>query len=202
MATPRFVVLDTETTGLEADKNCILELGIQLYTGNLELIDYASWICSDDLTIAHVDWMLQDKDSSFVANMHQKNGLIKDIRQQHADGKLFSQADIAQFATKFIGSYDLGKSHVRLPLTGSSIAFDRNFISRQMPELNECFHYRNIDVSSIKEALRIFRPDVIEKREREWEEKGGAVHRVLDDCTDSRDELAFYAEHVFLWTED
>ena len=78
----------------------------------------------------------------------------------------------------------------RLPLCGSSIHHDRRFLRRYMPELNEFFHYRNVDVSSIKEVVRRWHP-----RSPRFRKNSG--HRALDDVRGSIQELAHYREHDF-----
>ncbi|AKL88233.1 hypothetical protein GMA3_56 [Gordonia phage GMA3] len=192
---PAVIILDTETTGLDEKRNIILEVGIQIYNVHLELIDEISLIISDQLAHNHIAWLEGPGGDDFVRNMHTKNGLIADIRAvSPATGRTMREAELELI--DWLQKHGLGKNRILKPLTGSSIHFDRKFISAQMPELNEQFHYRNIDISSIKELCKIYAPELMEKSYANW--NGEAAHRVLADCTASRNELEFYLENLIL----
>lgn len=197
MAQPKIVILDVETTGLDPAKNVIVELGIQLYSASLVLIDEKSWILSDDLVYGHcqalVDPSVGDK---FVLNMHNESGLLNEIHERNSTGYKTSHAVAEREAIEWLKKYDLAHNHVQLPLCGSSVHFDRKFLSAQMSELDKVFHYRNIDISSVKELCKIYRPEVTKLAEDNLSPK--RAHRVLSDCKDSRDELEFYLEELFL----
>jgi oligoribonuclease len=79
----------------------------------------------------------------------------------------------------------------RSPLCGNSVCFDRRFLIRHMPKLEACFHYRNVDVSSIKELARRWRPEVVEKVAK------ASRHRALDDLRESIAELRVYRDAFF-----
>ncbi|AOE44612.1 exonuclease [Gordonia phage Jumbo] len=194
MAQPKVVILDIETTGLDPQQNIMIELGIQLYTARLELIDERSWIMSDSNTVNHVN-LLSHKElgNDYVLNMHTENGLIQDIQSKYDSHIRMDQAMVETEAIDWLKEYSLGKNRVQLPLCGSSIHFDRQFLSLQMPNLNAAFHYRNIDISSIKEMARIYKPALLENAA-----PANKTHRVLDDCTASRNELEYYVESLFL----
>lgn len=189
---PKFVIVDCETTGLDPEQNIILEIGIQVYTARLDLISQWSGMASDETTYRHLDW-LADQEDKYVHNMHMENGLIWNIR--HSTEK--THRDLELEAIQFMKDNGLGENRIMLPMCGSSILFDRSFIQRQMPDLNKQFHYRNMDVSSMKEFCKVWRPELISKY---YEETAGNVvaHRVLSDCVATRNELAFYAENLFL----
>lgn len=195
MAQPKFVILDTETTGLDEKKNIILEVGIVLYSAQLEEIAAFRSIAADDIVMDHVNYHMQDGVDNFIKDMHIKNGLFDEIQNWRNAGHKNSHAKVEQDAIDWLATYDLGDKHIKLPLTGNSIGFDRRFMMAQMPRLNDSFHYRNIDVSTIKEMCRVYRPDVLSNAEKP---KKDAVHRVIDDCRATRDELAYYVEHLFL----
>lgn len=194
MAQARVVILDLETTGLDASQNIILELGIQTYTAQLELIAEKSWIASDQITQDHVNWCINGG-NDYVAEMHTRNGLFEQILSTDpSSGK--SHAEIQNEAIEWLSKFNLGKNHIRLPLCGSSIHFDRKFLTAQMKELDDQFHYRNIDISSIKELARIYNPELVSKQADSV--PFDKEHRVLGDCTASRNELAYYVENLFL----
>ncbi|USH45056.1 exonuclease [Gordonia phage Camerico] len=201
MAQPKFAILDVETTGLDPKTNIILEIGIQLYTANLEFIAENSFMITDENAIHHVEW-LEGGGNNYVLEMHTDNGLLNEIKHAYySEQQRLSHATAEQQLIDWLESYSLGVNEVKLPLCGSSIHFDRRFMAEQMPRLNESFHYRNIDVSSVKEITRVFRPEVLAEGESKYN-KANAAHRVLQDCRDSRDELAFYVESLWLATDD
>ena len=77
------------------------------------------------------------------------------------------------------------------PMCGNSICQDRRFLARYMPELEAFFHYRNLDVSSVKELCKRWRPDLMDALKKE------GSHKALDDIKDSINELKYYREHFF-----
>ena len=83
-----------------------------------------------------------------------------------------------------------------VPLCGNSIGTDRRFLAAALPEIEEYLHYRSIDVSSVKELVKRWYPELDAKRPR-----GHGSHRALDDIRESVKELAYYREHVFVPSE-
>ena len=138
-----------------------------------------------DLVIHQPDAVLATMDP-FVVEMHTKSGLIEAIR---ASTVTLEEAGAATL--KFI------RAHVPVskpvPLCGNSIGTDRRFLAAYLPEIESYLHYRSIDVSSVKELVRRWYPQVRQARPQ----KAGN-HRALDDIRDSIEELRYYRERVFV----
>ena len=114
---------------------------------------------------------------------HGQSGLIDRIRRSNVTMAQAESETIA-FLSKYVES---GRS----PMCGNSICQDRRFLARQMPTLERFFHYRNLDVSTVKELAYRWRPDILSS----FEKKGN--HLALDDIRDSIRELRHYKEHFF-----
>lgn len=190
---PKFIIVDTETTGLSPDENVMIELGIQIYTARLDLIDEFSSVISDSITVDHLAW-LELQEDKYVWDMHQKNGLYEQIM---LSSRAIDHQWVERDAIEFLQKNGIGENRIMLPMCGSSILFDRSFIQKQMPELNKQFHYRNEDVSSMREFCKVWRPELVTQYSDQIKDKTTA-HRVLADCAATRDELAFYAENLFI----
>jgi oligoribonuclease len=172
--------MDLEMTGLEPDKHVIVEI--------------ATLITDDDLTViaegpdlvVHADEIDLSHMGEFVTEMHTRSGLLDAIRQS-----TISMRD-AELAT-----LDFLRSHIAeartIPLSGNSIGTDRRFLQEYMPELEEFFHYRNVDVSTLKELAKRWYPEKIGARAEK-----ATTHRALDDIRESIDELAFYRDQIFV----
>lgn len=212
MQPPAVAIVDIETSGLDHTKHVILELGIALYDLSLNEIATFSTLVADRNSVAHLQWLenlyneaREDlslrsqepwKGARIVHEMHQKNGLADEIRAVVAGGEEITLADAAFSAVAWLDSYGISQKKNALPMTGSTILFDRMFIQSQMPALNEAFHYRNIDISSIKGIVDMYRDDIVQTRHAEL--IPARTHRVLSDCKDSVEELEFYLKHFFV----
>lgn len=205
---PEIAFIDIETTGLSKGVNIILEVGLALTDLSLQKIDTFSMIVSDDLVIQHLDWLkhMAEQEPNFrgqepwsgakyVYEMHQKNGLDAEIRATHAAGEKHTLAKVAHTAADWLRSYNVHPQGHHLPMTGSSVMFDRGFVETQMDTLNSMFHYRNTDISSLKNLVDKYRADLVEKRRKELQPVG--AHRSLSDIDDSIEELKFYLENLF-----
>ncbi|MGC1420181.1 MAG: oligoribonuclease [Acidimicrobiales bacterium] len=173
------VWMDLEMTGLEPDRHVIVEIATLVTDDELNVVGEGP-----DLVInATADQLAQMGD--FVTEMHTKSGLIELIT-----ASTVSVAD-AEAAT-----LDFLKGHISeartVPLCGNSIGTDRRFLQDHMPALEAFFHYRNVDVSTIKELARRWYPDVLEG----LPEKESA-HRALDDIRESIEELKYYRTQLF-----
>lgn len=165
--------VDIETTGLEAERDEILELGIILTDGRLNEISRASWVIKFDRgDLPRLDdWCLQQ---------HAKSGLLVEcFKSEIALDHVEKQAII------WLNSRSSWAK--RVPAAGASVHFDRGFLNIHMPDLNKWFHYGNLDVSSIEKLARLWHP-VVEP----WKDRG--LHRALPDCEDAIAELAYYRE--------
>jgi len=121
-----------------------------------------------------------------VVDMHTKSGLLEQIK-----ASTVSLEDAGTATLEFI------KQHVpepaSVPLCGNSIGTDRRFLAAYLPDIENHLHYRSIDVSSIKELVKRWYPEVDANRPR-----GHGSHRALDDIRESIREMAYYREHVFV----
>jgi oligoribonuclease len=121
----------------------------------------------------------------FVTEMHTKSGLLRAIEQSTTTP---AEAEAATMA--FLKTYI--KEEQSVPLCGNSIGTDRRFLQEYMPGLESFFHYRNVDVSTIKELARRWNPEVVDAMpEKE------TTHRALDDIRESIAELVHYRETLF-----
>lgn len=185
MSKPTFICLDLETTGLDYDKCCILEAGIVVADENLETIAADAWLVRPTTDLSEMD--------DFVRDMHTGNGLLGDLDGGEDEyGNPVEPALPVHVAEEILGWLDrLELEPGVFPMFGSSIGFDRRMLSIHMPDLEEWFHYRNIDMSTIKEIAKIWRPDL------KWQPKGSKAHRVLDDCLATLDEARYYKTNIF-----
>ena len=173
------VWMDLEMTGLDHTSDRIVEIATLITDDNLEIVAEGP-----DLVVHQPEDVLAAMDP-FVVGMHTSSGLLDQIR---ASTVTLEQAGAETLA--FIKEHVPGERTV--PLCGNSIGTDRRFLAAYLPEIEGHLHYRSVDVSSIKELVRRWYPDVLAKRG--W--KQGA-HRALDDIRESVAELRLYRELVF-----
>lgn len=179
----RLIWTDIETTGLDKEKEVLLEVGFRVTDLELKYVKGFSaliWMPNYSFKIAHAD--------DFVKKMHAKNVLFEDAEEH---GKPIDQvgADLLKWATK------LGVTKED-PLCGSSVQFDREWLTYLFPEVMDLFSYRNIDNSSVKELCRRYNPVLYDKLEEDT--KPQKIHRVAPDLTDTINEAKFYLDN-FLW---
>lgn len=176
--------MDLEMTGLEPERHVIVEIATLVTDDDLNVIGEGP-----DLVI-HASPEEMSQMGDFVTEMHTKSGLIALI-----ESSSISVAD-AESAT-----LDFLKEHISeartVPLCGNSIGTDRRFLQDYMPTLEAFFHYRNVDVSTLKELARRWYPEILAS----VPEKDSA-HRALDDIRESIAELAFYRANLFRPTSD
>ena len=176
---PSFVVVDYETTGLEAHLHVPLELGMVVVNDNLDVLaEISSIIQPAAMPIWHE---LHES----VQRMHTMNGLIEAIGRGEGSVK-------AQVEEDFIVFLDQNNA-TGLPMCGSSVQFDRSWMQVHMPDLAAEFHYRNIDISTIKELCRRYNKRVFDAAPAKMEQ-----HRSLPDCHETLRELDFYIEEFFM----
>ncbi|HEY5398779.1 MAG TPA: oligoribonuclease [Trebonia sp.] len=175
----RLVWIDCEMTGLDIERDALIEIACVVTDGELTLLDGGI-----DLIIKPPAEAV-DQMSDVVREMHTKSGLLADL----SGGMALDEAQDAVLAYV--------KHHVpeakKAPLCGNSIATDRWFIARDMPVLDNWLHYRMIDVSSVKELARRWYPRAYFASPAKH---GG--HRALADITESVQELRYYREAVFV----
>jgi oligoribonuclease len=177
--TDRLVWIDCEMTGLDLARDALIEIACLVTDGNLTVLDQGV-----DLVIKPpaeaVDGMLP-----VVRDMHTTSGLINEL------GSGVTLAEAQEQVLRYV------RSHIpdarKVPLCGNSIATDRAFLARDMPELDAFLHYRMVDVSSIKELARRWYPRAYFASPPKH---GG--HRALADIRESIQELRYYREVIFV----
>jgi oligoribonuclease len=178
--TDRLVWIDCEMTGLDLRRDALIEVAVLVTDADLTLLDDGL-----DIVIHTSDDVLETM-VPFVRDMHQSSGLTEQVR---ASTVTLGEAETAVL--------DYIKKHVpepkSSPLCGNSIATDRGFLARDMPELDEYLHYRMIDVSSIKELAKRWYPRVYQSQPAK-----GLAHRALADIKESVQELAYYRSTLFV----
>lgn len=206
---PAHAIVDVETSGLDPNQHVILEIAIVLANHNFEPLYSQNEVIADATALDHLAWLeslaaeepqhrAQEpwKGAKKVCEMHQANGLAAEIRALAAAGMHTDLATAQDRLVTFLRGHGVGQGLNLLPMTGSSILFDRQFIQRQMPQLNAEFHYRNTDISSLKNLAERYRRDVIEGRDAAMKDKRRELHRALYDCYDSLLELEYYIKHM------
>lgn len=170
--------IDLEMTGLDTVNDTIIEIATLVTDKDLNTLAEGPI-----LAIHQSDEVLDGMDE-WNTHQHGQSGLIDRVRSSQV-----SAAQAQQLTVDFLRDWvPSGKS----PMSGNSICQDRRFMAREMPELESYFHYRNLDVSSIKELIVRWRPELL----KGFNKKGS--HLAMDDIHDSIAELKYYREHFIV----
>jgi oligoribonuclease len=164
--------IDMEMTGLQPDSDRIIEIAMLVTNPQLEIVAEGPV-----LVVHQPDEVLEAMDS-WNKNTHKKSGLIDRVRASK-----MSEADAENAALAFLESHVPANNS---PMCGNSICQDRRFLARWMPRLEAHFHYRNLDVSTLKELVRRWRPDLMKGFSKEGK------HEAMADILESIEELKFY----------
>jgi oligoribonuclease len=167
--------IDLEMTGLDTDNDRIIE--IATIVTDVEL----NTLAEGPVFAIHQSEAVLGRMDDWNQKQHGGSGLLERVRQSRMDEQE-AEAQTIAFLERYI---DKGKS----PMCGNSICQDRRFLARTMPELEAFFHYRNLDVSTLKELARRWQPEVLKGFS-----KSGS-HLAMDDIRDSINELRHYREH-------
>jgi len=171
------VWIDLEMTGLNPETSVILEIAAVVTDASLETVAEGP-----DIAIHYPDEILQGIEP-WSKRQHESSGLLERVRTSSVDcGK--AERDVLRFLSKHCKK---GES----PLCGNTIWQDRRFLIKYMPKLEAFFHYRNIDVSSIKELAKRWYPSLPTYKKKK-------AHLALSDIQESINELKYYREKVFL----
>lgn len=169
--------LDLEMTGLNPEYDRIIEIATVVTDPNLNVV------AEGPVVVIHQSDDLLDNMDAWNTNQHNKSGLVDRVRSSQQTEKLAEEKTLA-FLSQWVVS---GKS----PMCGNSICQDRRFIYKWMPKLASFFHYRNLDVSTIKILAQHWAPDILHSFNKE------STHLALQDIYDSISELRHYREHFF-----
>lgn len=188
-----FVWVDFETNGLHKDGPVVpFEVGFKLtdVEGNVHA-EMQKLIIVPDL------YDVIGEMSEYVTNMHTDSALLHDlwqlahaIRNGHA---MQADPETIDLALHHWLTVDLELPSGKYPMCGSTVHFDRRVMEEHMPQTHSWFHYRNIDISTVKELCRQLNPEVYAKRPRNQQ----VAHRPLSDLSDSIAEYRFYRENFF-----
>jgi oligoribonuclease len=169
------VWIDLEMTGLDPDHDRIIEIATIVTDAQL------STLAEGPVFAIHQSEAVLGRMDEWNQRQHGGSGLLERVRQSRMDEQE-AQAQTISFLEQYVA---LGQS----PMCGNSICQDRRFLARTMPLLEAFFHYRNLDVSTLKELARRWRPEVLAAFTKQ------GSHLALDDIRESIGELRHYREH-------
>lgn len=167
--------IDLEMTGLDTQKDYIIEIATVVTDAQLNILAEGPVIAihqADEIMSAMDEWNTRQ---------HSKSGLTKRVQESN-----FTEAQAEKLTIDFLQEH-VGKG--KSPMCGNSICQDRRFLARCMPDLEAYFHYRNLDVSTLKELVARWTPETAKGLTK------NNNHLALDDIKDSIEELKYYREH-------
>jgi len=167
--------LDLEMTGLKPATDCIIEIATLVTDANLNILAEGPVLAikqSDEALAGMDDWNQRH---------HGASGLIERVKTSAID-----EDEATKQTIEFLEQYTSKNSS---PMCGNSICQDRRFMANYMPVLEDYFHYRNLDVSSVKELVRRWKPEILKGLVKQ------GTHQALEDIRDSVAELKYYREH-------
>lgn len=176
----RLIWIDLEMTGLSPEDDVIIEIATIVTDDELNVLEEGPV-----LAVHQSDARIEGMDE-WNTRTHTESGLVKRVKESK-----LREAEAERQTIEFL------KKHLEpntSPMCGNSICQDRRFLARYMPNLEAFFHYRNLDVSSVKELVKRWRPDLLPGFTK------GNAHEALADIRESIEELKYYREH-FLKTE-
>lgn len=186
---PSMLWIDVETTGLDPRSDVLLEVGL------LVTDQWGAVIPGGSLSrvIKPEDFAAKIKEADdFVKNMHNSNGLIKEVwRTPASESPVAVDGELAAFVEQFFGDE-------KVPLAGSSVHFDRKFAEVHLPKFVGAVSYRNVDISTLKELHSMVSPGGEAHRKKVL--KPWRSHRATPDLIDTIEEYMYYLED-FLWTK-
>lgn len=169
------VWLDMEMTGLDPDKDCIIEVAVVVTDSELTILG------EGPVFAIHQSAVVMDGMDAWNKGTHGRSGLIERVRESTVT-EADAEAALITFLKQYVGS---GKS----PMCGNTICQDRRFMARGMPKLEAFFHYRNLDVSTLKELCKRWKPEIASGFKKHQK------HTALADIIESIEELRYYREH-------
>jgi oligoribonuclease len=167
--------IDMEMTGLQPDCDRIIEIATLVTDPQLNVI------ATGPVLVVHQPDEVLDAMDSWNKNTHAKTGLIERVR-----ASALAEPEVEREALQFVAAHVPANTS---PMCGNSICQDRRFLARWMPRLESHFHYRNLDVSTLKELVRRWKPEL-----KAFSKEG--KHEALADILESIEELKFYRKYV------
>ena len=171
----RLLWVDMEMSGLSPDTDRVLELAMVATDAHLNVV------AEGPVIAIHQDDSVLERMDAWNRSTHARSGLTSRVRESRVD-EAAAERQMLDWAARYVPA---GRS----PMCGNSICQDRRFMARWMPKLEAFFHYRNLDVSTLKELARRWRPEVF----RSYEKK--SRHEALADVYESIAELKHYRAH-------
>jgi len=171
----RLIWIDLEMTGLKPDADRIIEVALVITDHALETVAQAP------VFVVHQDDAALDAMDSWNKSTHARSGLIEKVK-----ASTMTEADVELAALAFLREHVPAKAS---PMCGNTICQDRRFLARFMPALEDWFHYRSVDVSTLKELVRRWKPELMKGIPKEGK------HEALADILESIAELRYYREH-------
>src|SRR5919197_266457 len=168
--------IDMEMTGLQPDSDRIIEIAMLVTDPQLEVL------AEGPVLVIHQPNEVLEAMDTWNKSTHKKTGLIERVRASS-----LSEADAERVALQFLEQHVPANNS---PMCGNSICQDRRFLARWMPRLEAHFHYRNLDVSTLKELVRRWKPELMKGFAKEGR------HEALADIVESIEELRFYRKAV------
>ena len=169
------VWVDMEMTGLDPDTDRIIEVAVVVTDANLNIL------AEGPVFAIHQSDEILDGMDAWNKGTHGRSGLIDRVKASTVT-EAEAEAALIEFLKKYVPA---GKS----PMCGNSICQDRRFMARGMPKLEAFFHYRNLDVSTLKELCRRWKPELASGFKKHQK------HTALADIIESIEELKYYREH-------
>ncbi len=171
----RLIWIDMEMTGLVPESDRIIEVALVVTDSQLNTVAEAP------VLVVHQDNAVLDAMDDWNKNTHGRSGLIDKVK-----ASVLSDAQVEAQMISFLQEYvPSGVS----PMCGNSICQDRRFLARWMPKLESYFHYRNLDVSTLKELVKRWKPEIAKGLKKHGK------HEALADIYESIEELKYYREH-------
>ena len=171
----RLIWIDMEMSGLKPDSDVILEVGLVVTDQELNVVAEAP------VLVVHQNDAVLDGMDSWNTATHARTGLTERVRK--------SGLDEAQVEEKMLAFLELLVPPGISPMCGTSICQDRRFLARHMPRLEAYFHYRNLDVSTLKELARRWKPDLLSGLTKQGK------HEALADIYESIEEMRYYRQN-------
>lgn len=171
----RLIWIDLEMTGLDPERERIIEMAIIITDAELNTL------VESPVLVVHQPNSILDAMDEWNTKQHGGSGLVDRVKA--------STLSEAQAEAQMLAFLQEHTDAATSPMCGNSVHQDRRFLNRYMPELEAHFHYRNLDVSTLKELARRWRPELLKGLQK----KGS--HLALDDIRDSIDEMRYYREH-------